>query len=77
MSIPRTPAEIFSGNGFDVINGKTNVYSRNGENVTEYFLKGAKIALTICKEHDIRIALLTESSPSCGSGTILRWPLFR
>jgi len=33
-------------------------------------LKGANIALFICNEHDIRIAMLTESRLSCGSGTI-------
>ncbi len=70
MSIPRAPSEIYSGDGFDVISGKTNVYNKNGKNVTEYFFKGANIALTLCKEHNIRVALLTESSPSCGSGTI-------
>jgi uncharacterized protein YbbK (DUF523 family) len=70
MTVPRTPCEIFSGDGFDVISGKTNVYSKNGINVTEYFLKGANIALTICNKYDIRVALLAELSPSCGSRMI-------
>jgi len=60
LSVPRAPAEI---NGEEVI-------TSDGDNVTEQFISGAKQALTICQGHNIRFALLKESSPSCGSNTI-------
>ncbi|WHI50941.1 DUF523 domain-containing protein [Microbulbifer sp. MLAF003] len=31
---------------------------------------GAKLALKLCRRHNIRYAVLTENSPSCGSGYI-------
>lgn len=70
MSIPRIAAEISGGDGIDVINGKANVFDKNGEDVTTYFLNGANLALRKCKSNNIKIALLTESSPSCGSRSI-------
>ncbi len=70
MGVPRPAAEIIGGDGIDVINGKANVFDKNGQNVTTYFLNGADSALKKCKENNIGIALLTESSPSCGSRTI-------
>ena len=70
MSIPRTAAEIIGGDGIKVIKGKANVFDKNGEDVTMYFLNGADLALRKCKANNIKIALLTESSPSCGSRTI-------
>ncbi len=70
MSIPRSPAEILKGDGNDVLSGNAFVYNKNGQDVTDYFINGAKIALSLCKQHDIKIALLKESSPSCGSTSI-------
>ncbi len=70
MSTPRVPAEISKGNGLDVIDGGALVLDRNGKNVTEYFINGAEIALSLCKKHEIKIAILAESSPSCGSSNI-------
>ena len=70
MGIPRAAAEIVGGNGIDVINGNARVIDENGINVTPHFLNGADLALRKCKEHNIGIALLNESSPSCGSQTI-------
>jgi uncharacterized protein YbbK (DUF523 family) len=62
LSTPRDPAEIQS-------NGKT-VVTINKQNVTQQFIKGAEHALALCKQHNISVALLKESSPSCGSTTI-------
>ncbi len=70
MSIPRTAAEISGGDGIDVIIGKANVFDKNGGDVTTHFLNRADLALRKCKANNIKIALLTESSPSCGSRTI-------
>ena len=70
LPVPRKAAEIEAGNGDDVLAGSARVTTRDGEDVTEFFLYGAQQALALCREHDVRVALLTESSPSCGSGQI-------
>lgn len=70
MSIPRKPAEIFQGNGNRVLDGETDVVEQGGNVVTDDFIAGASIALELCKKFDIEIAVLAESSPSCGSSFI-------
>jgi uncharacterized protein YbbK (DUF523 family) len=70
MSIPRAPAEISGGSGRDVLEGSAFVMDKTGQDVTGYFMTGASLALALCEQHDIKIAILTESSPSCGSMTI-------
>lgn len=62
LAIPRPAAEIQQGSN--------KVITRNGVDVTGAFLQGAKKALELCHQHDIRYALLKESSPSCGSQKI-------
>ena len=66
LATPRTPAEIKSGNGYDVVNARADVIDRNGINVTTSFLEGALEGLKIAKENGIKVAYLKENSPSCG-----------
>ncbi|MBV1914799.1 MAG: DUF523 domain-containing protein [Pseudomonadales bacterium] len=70
MSIPRNPSEICGGDGCDVLSENATVVNTEGKEVTALFLKGAEVALRLCRKHNIKVAVLTESSPSCGSGTI-------
>ncbi len=63
LSTPREAAEIQSRLAVRVI-------TRSGQDVTENFQAGAKLALDLCRQHNIRIAILTELSPSCGSNQI-------
>ena len=70
LSVPRAAAEIHAGDGAAVIAGLAQVKTRDGTDVTEAFLSGAQQALALCRQHDISVAVLTESSPSCGSGQI-------
>ena len=60
LPVPRPKAEQ--------LNGK--VIDEYGKDVSAQFVAGAKQALLLCKEHDIRYALLKEFSPSCGSGHV-------
>jgi len=60
LSIPREPAER---------KGK-RVITKSGKDVTEYFVKGAKEVLKICKILKIKKAILKQKSPSCGCGKI-------
>lgn len=57
LSIPRIPCERYNG----------KVINKDGKNVTKYFEKGADLALNICQYLGIRIAILKENSPSCGT----------
>lgn len=70
MSIPRAPAEISGGDGNDVISGEVAVIEENGVNVTDLFVAGANNALSLCIKNEIKIAVLAEFSPSCGSSSI-------
>ena len=57
LSIPRIPSEI-----------KDNlVINKEGQDVTEEFNLGAKIAYDLALKHNIKKALLKDGSPSCGS----------
>ncbi|CDZ75277.1 Protein of unknown function [Peptoniphilus sp. ING2-D1G] len=57
LKTPRSPSEI---QGEKIVNAE-------GEDVTEYFKRGAELALKKCMEENIKIAILKERSPSCGS----------
>lgn len=70
MSIPRKPAEILGGVGGGVLNGEVDVVEKDGTIVTDGFAQGASIALELCKKFNIEVAILAESSPSCGSSFI-------
>lgn len=70
MSIPRAPAEILEGNGFGVWKSTSKVFDVTGVDVTKHFIKGAQIALELCQKYNIKVAVLSEDSPSCGSSTI-------
>lgn len=70
MSIPRDPAEIQRGDGLDVLNGESDVVEKSGGKVTSDFLSGAFTALNLCNRHNIKVAVLAEFSPSCGSSSI-------
>ena len=60
MSTPREPAERI----------KDKVITRIGEDVTEYYKKGAQEVLKLAKLYQCEYAILKERSPSCGCGKI-------
>lgn len=57
LSIPRDPAEIV----------KNAVVTKKGVDVTKNYNDGAAKALAACKFFGIRIAILKDNSPACGS----------
>ncbi|MEU9125260.1 DUF523 domain-containing protein [Streptomyces sp. NPDC048506] len=67
LPVPRPPAEIVGGDGAAVLDGTAQVLTGTGEDVTEHFVRGAHLALDAARAAGARIALLKESSPSCGS----------
>ncbi|WP_445359337.1 DUF523 domain-containing protein [Microbulbifer sp. ANSA005] len=70
LPVPRVPAEISGGRGAEVLAGSAKVLGINKEDLTEQFIRGAKRALQLCLQHNIKYAVLTENSPSCGSDYI-------
>ena len=65
LPIPRLPAEICNHS-----NGTISVININSQDVTKEFNRGANIALKLCIDKGIKMAILTEFSPSCGSSNI-------
>jgi len=59
LSVPREPAEQQPNSD--------RVITISGVDVSAQFNFGAKQTLALCKNHNIRFAVLKESSPSCGS----------
>jgi uncharacterized protein YbbK (DUF523 family) len=68
LPVPRPPAEIAdSGGGQSVIAGLARVLDIHGQDVSAHFLNGAELALATARTCGIRVAILKEGSPSCGS----------
>ncbi|WP_087686650.1 DUF523 domain-containing protein [Pandoraea sp. PE-S2R-1] len=68
LPTPRPPAEISAAAGGErVWQQVARVIDDTGADVTAEFIDGAQRALAIAQRHGIRIAVLKEGSPSCGS----------
>jgi len=61
LAVPREPAER---------QPDRRILTVGGDDVTHAFRQGAEVALRLVKRYRIRMAVLKESSPSCGSQTI-------
>jgi len=70
LPVPRPPAEIIKGTGTDILKKNTHVFNINGQDVTESFIKGAREALRLVKEMQVKLAILKDGSPSCGKTSI-------
>ncbi|MDR5907424.1 DUF523 domain-containing protein [Franzmannia qiaohouensis] len=53
-----------------MLNGEVYVVEKDETIVTDGFTEGASIALQLCKRFNVEVAILAESSPSCGSSFI-------
>ena len=71
LPTPRDAADIRGGDGRDVLGGKASVVTKNGQDVTEFFLRGAAQTLKIAESQHISTAIMKARSPSCAvSGKI-------
>ncbi len=70
LPTPREKCEIVGGDGFDVLSNRAKVMTESGRDVTDVFIKGAKMTLKICKITNAKIAFLKDFSPSCGVKSI-------
>lgn len=60
LTVPRSPCE----------RAGDRVLSKEGEDVTAAFLRGAVACADLCRQHHISLAILKEGSPSCGTRRI-------
>lgn len=71
LPVPRPPAEIEPGaSAADVLAGRARILTPQGRDVTAHFVAGARAALATARAHGVGVALLKESSPSCGSHAV-------
>ncbi len=69
LPVPRPRAEIAeAAGGKQVLAGMARVVDANGRDVTVCLVSGAERALELARARHIRVAVLKEGSPSCGSG---------
>ncbi len=68
LPVPRAPAEIEQGaGGMEVLKGAARVMDPSRGDVTAQFRQGAEQALQLAHSRRIRMAVLKEGSPSCGT----------
>jgi uncharacterized protein YbbK (DUF523 family) len=72
LPTPREPAEINRGDGQDVLEARSAVTARPGDDVTVQFLRGAEAVAQVAGVLNVRRAILKEGSPSCGVARIRR-----
>lgn len=70
LPTPRAPAEIAGDGGEAVLDGRARVVEASGRDVTDAFTRGAATAVSTALEHGLRVAVLTERSPSCASTNV-------
>ncbi len=66
LPVPRPPAEIRGGSGDEVLDGTAFVIEDTGRDASAEFLTGAQKALEQARTNNVRLAILTDHSPSCG-----------
>ncbi len=72
MGTPRAPMALHHGDGHGVLDGTARVVTLGGRDVTPEFLTGATAMRELAAEHGAVLAILTDSSPSCGSNVVHR-----
>ena len=70
LPTPRLPAEIVGGTSMAVLRHAAQVRDSAGNDVTAAFVHGAHLALQLVQRHGIRVAVLKEFSPTCGSSQV-------
>ncbi len=68
FSTPRAAAEIQGMSGEQVLEGRCRVIGKNGEDVTQQFIKGAYEVLKIAQYLGVKEYIGVQKSPSCGCG---------
>lgn len=71
LATPRVAADIVNGDGYGVLEGRSQVLCKGGEDVTRQFVLGAYQVLGVARSQRVDGIILKSKSPSCGvSGRI-------
>lgn len=71
LLVPRPAAEIQPGfDGKDIFHERGKVVTRQGHNVSQYFVRGARRTQELARLENVAIAILKANSPSCGNQNI-------
>ena len=70
LSTPRPLSEIIGGTGEDVLDGNARICTKDGDDVTQAFLRGANEILHLARLAKADLIILRQNSPSCGCGHI-------
>lgn len=71
LLVPRPAAEIQPGfDGKDIFHETGKVITRQGHNVSQYFVRGARKTLELSGREEVAVAILKANSPSCGNEQI-------
>src|SRR5262245_56983045 len=63
LGIPRPRCEVGGGDGGAVLDGHAGVRTADGEDHTEAYLAGARVAVEVARRHGVRLAVLKDRSP--------------
>lgn len=66
---PRSCVELEGADTEAVLAGRARALARDGADATSSFVAGARVARDLCRSLGVRVAVLKDRSPSCGS----RW----
>ncbi len=67
LPVPRPAAELAGGTGEEAWSGLARVRTGDGEDVTDAFTAGGRVALAAAREAGAKMAVLKANSPSCGN----------
>lgn len=71
LLVPRVPCEIEPGKtALDVLEGKAKIIGQDGRDYTDDYLFGAQASVNLAKRNQVRLAILKQRSPSCGTRQI-------
>lgn len=70
LTTPRPAADLYSGDGHDVLDGNAVVKTKENKDISSLFIRGAQETLRIAQIVSPDVVLLKQRSPSCGCGLI-------
>lgn len=70
LPVPRPAAEIAGGDGGSVLRGEAMIGDRAGTDLTPAFVRGAQLAVEAALAGGVRVAVLKDGSPSCGTSYV-------
>ena len=67
---PRETCDIYGGDGFDVLDGKTKVLTTSGEDWTKGMIEASEKMLQVAINNEIELAIMMDVSAACGNHVI-------